>query len=196
MIYTLAEPNNAAEIRYVGWCYAERVLRRFSEHVGRARNGYETTPKAAWINGLLSDGHLPQLAIQETITADERETKERYWIGWHRDNGARLTNSADGGKGCPGFRHNAAAKAKMSARLAGVPKSPEHRCRLAESKRNRKASEATRAKMSAAHSGRKMSPEAVKKSALAHTGMKRSDITRERMRQSWAKRKQSAAGRC
>lgn len=146
-IYGLTDPTTG-EVRYVG--KADNPGRRYQKHIG-ALGMSEDNHKARWVKKLLSQGKSPGLVILEKVPHEQWVEAERRWIAHYRAEGARLTNSTDGGEGVDGYRHP-----------------PEVRQRLSEVMRGRPVSEETRAKLSLVHTGRKMPEEGVRKSAEAH----------------------------
>lgn len=71
-----------------------------------------------------------------------------------RRRGARLVNLTDGGDGMSGHVPTEATRAKRSASMQGVPKSPEHRAALSAACVGRPVSAEARVKISAAFKGR------------------------------------------
>lgn len=191
VIYRLSDPVSF-EVRYVGWCYEDRIIGRLRDHLSRTNK--EPTHKAMWLRSLLASGCQPIMTVCETIKADQRDARERFWIAWYRNQGSSLVNMAEGGKGCSGFTHTLEARRKMSEALKGKPKSLSHRRALAAARRGSQASRETRRKMAAAHLGRRQSTFAIEKTAQAHRGMKRSAEACGRMRLAWERRRHAAPG--
>ena len=185
LIYGLVDPRSDT-VRYIGWCY--NLTSRLKDHICRAAANKEDTWKARWIRKLLTLGLRPIAVVLEETTAEDRGNRERWWIADMRAKGCPLTNTANGGPGCPGYKHSPETIAKFAAKLRGRPKSMDHREKLRISHLGMKASIEARLKMSQSHRGQKMPQSAIERTAAAHRGMKRSEDTRARLRTAWQRR--------
>jgi hypothetical protein len=149
-------------------------------------------------------------------TADEDLAflAEMELIDLHRRIGSPLTNMTDGGEGTAGYKRSAesiergASKLRgrkrpdISERLAGVPKSDDHRRKLSAVRAGSRASDATRAKMSAIRKGRpstmlgkKHRPESIEKIRAAVGGDKAPFLGRKHTAESKAKMSAAHRGR-
>lgn len=150
-----------------------------------------------WICKSKKHGYTVQILAHWDAEADAFE-HERTVIASYRSIGVRLVNLTDGGEGASGNIVSEATKAKISAGLTGIKRSPstcakisavhkgktvseETKAKLRAKRSLRVTSDATRAKMSASQTGRKMSKEAVDKTTAAHRGAKRSAETISRL---------------
>ncbi|HEX7906851.1 MAG TPA: GIY-YIG nuclease family protein [Paraburkholderia sp.] len=126
-IYVLRDPRTD-EVRYVGKT-VKTLADRLSGHINRSRR--IKSPSGSWIKSLAKEGLMP--IIEEIETAgDDWAERERYWIAHYRSVTHKLTNICDGGEG-----------------VGGVKLKPEHRARLAEIGRARKATNAWKSQMGA-----------------------------------------------
>lgn len=155
-IYTLADPKTK-EVRYVG--KSNHPNKRYSNHLSKGTN----THTGNWIKSLKSQGLKPKLEIIDSVSVNEWEFWERYWINQFKAWGFRLTNHLEGGGG------NQIGRTR--------PDTPWNK--------GKKLSETTRNRMSQSHKnldhswkrGRKQSPETIEKriskcSGTDHTNSK------------------------
>jgi len=124
-IYSLNDPETG-EARYVG--KATDLWVRLRQHISKSRG--LRTHRDYWIQSLLSRGLVPTIHPLEGVSEDAWEAAEQAHILRLRQSGARLTNHTDGGEGC---RH-----------WAGKNFSPEHREKIAASRRGVKRAPFTR----------------------------------------------------
>lgn len=118
----------------------------------------KNTHKSNWIRQLVDAGLRPEIEILETPTSAELLSEaEKFWIAYWRSIGARLTNLSDGGEGHEGARHNAEARAKISAAQLGKKASAATRLKMSKAHLGRKASAVSRANMSKGRQGMKFS---------------------------------------
>lgn len=94
-IYALADPDTR-EIRYVGKT-VKSIAKRRAQHLYSSKIG-EKSHKAKWIRLLLSEDRTPDVILLEEVLDHQVEEREKYWIGFHNQNG-RLTNHQLGGGG-------------------------------------------------------------------------------------------------
>ena len=119
-----------------------------------------------WWQGIAKK-HGYAARIRLTVASEELAyLAEQELIDQYRRLGCQLVNMTDGGEGMTGHKmapevvERRAAKMRgkkrpdISARLLGVPKTLEHRQKLAEARLGTKASEATKQKMSKTRTGR------------------------------------------
>ncbi len=153
-IYSLFDPRSK-EIRYIG--KANNPTMRLYRHLRETYN----SPKCRWIKSLLNSGVLPEMDILEEVDASDWEESERFYIGYFRFLGCRLTNLDAGG--AVGKGRSDSTRVKLREISSG---------RRAWNK-GKKASPEARAKMSAAASARVRTPvseETRQKLRVANTG--------------------------
>lgn len=92
-VYALLDPASGA-VRYIGKSVNPRE--RYLAHIERARKGVDTH-QYRWIRSLLRHKRTPIMILLQF--ADDLDKAERFWIKYHRDRGADLTNITDGGTG-------------------------------------------------------------------------------------------------
>jgi hypothetical protein len=139
-IYKLQDPDSL-EVRYVGKT-VHSLDRRLTSHM----KPNPTTYSGKWVNSLLAQGKKPLITLIEEV-GDEWPERERYWIGFYRDQGSRLTNLAEGGLGPSGFAHSDAAKLAISEALRKRARKPETAAKIAESLRGHSVSDDAREKI-------------------------------------------------
>ena len=149
-IYALVDPRDQ-RIRYVG--KAVDPYRRVNGH----RRGIWTEKHDHKTNWLRELGNRPDVIILEAVSQATWEERERFWIAALKEAGHPLTNWTPGGEGFteetsrrvltaevraeisrkskerwqdPAWREMILARRKGT--LKGIPKSPEHRRKIAE----------------------------------------------------------------
>lgn len=157
-IYALCCPLTG-EVRYVGKTCGS-LERRLRGHISEATR-YPHLHKSRWIRSLGS-GARPEIRLLELVTDENWQERERYWIRQFQN----LTNSADGGAGCPPIPKTADHVAKVHAALLGRP---GRACPLEQ-----------RVKISAALKGKRKSDEHAAQVRLARCG-KGSALTAEQV---------------
>ena len=150
-IYTMADPFTPDNVRYVGKT-TQTLQSRLAKHC------YDKTKnhKKSWIAFLAKSGRKPIITEIEAIVSSDQHAAsdaEKKWIAHYRAMGCKLVNLTDGGEGIYGYKHTAAAIAKISS--AG---------------KNHMTPE-LKAKLLAANSGRHPSPETIFK--LSYSNKKR-----------------------
>lgn len=93
-IYILRCPKSG-EIRYVG--KSNDPKKRVYAHARKDKTA--STHKINWIQSLKRDGLQPKLEIIEEVDVQEWKEREKYWIKYYKENGAKLTNYCAGGEG-------------------------------------------------------------------------------------------------
>lgn len=110
VIYVLKDPVTD-EVRYVG--KTNDLTSRIRCHKWEKRHLKKRNHKVRWLRTLTAD---PTVEVLETVSEDNWVERERYWIQHYRDQGARLTNIAEGGEGwTTGKKHSEASNAKNRA---------------------------------------------------------------------------------
>lgn len=152
LIYGLVDPETN-ELRYVGKS-SNGIIRAHRRHSCHCEN---------WRQSLKRRGMRPIVITIENLDEynDTLNERERFWIEYHRSQGAPLTNLTVGGD--------------------GYVLSPEHRAKLLAANTGRPCSSETRAKISAANRGKKRTPEQCAKISDSHRGLKASKKTKVRM---------------
>ena len=92
-IYVLVDPRDE-EIRYVGWTI-RTLPQRLRSHLRDKYPGHKTR----WVQMLRRLGLKPRIDLIQEVPLLDWAAAERYWIGYFRSMGCRLTNSTDGGEG-------------------------------------------------------------------------------------------------
>ncbi len=93
-IYGLKDPRTDI-IRYVG--KTDDTDKRIISHI--ANREYRDTYKDRWIQTLIRDGVSPDIEIIDEVSKDNWEFWEKHYIKLFKSLGAKLVNTADGGKG-------------------------------------------------------------------------------------------------
>lgn len=91
VVYALSDPRDST-IRYVG--ISKNMDRRIKEHLACIGLNFQ---KNIWIQGLLVNGLKPTLIVIEKgiLGLKAAKERERYWIRYHLNNNAPLTNISD-----------------------------------------------------------------------------------------------------
>jgi hypothetical protein len=119
LIYALCDPRDN-QIRYVG--KSSSGLSRPKKHWTHTQTRNSFDPCHNWVRSVMSHGSLPQIEILEEFSnAGELDEAERFWIGYLRFIGCRLTNMSDGGEGQTGFHHSEKTKEQMRNSHTGKP---------------------------------------------------------------------------
>lgn len=153
-VYGLYDPITG-ELRYIGKTKCAKT--RLSIHLSPSHLS-KRNHRVNWIKSVLAKGLKPEFRILEDCHSDmELVAAERRWIAKLRSEGARLTNSTDGGEGAPGAKLSAEHKRKISEAHKGKVISESHRKRLSEVHKGAKRPPRTRSysiNASKAHGGR------------------------------------------
>lgn len=167
VIYTLADPRSG-DVRYVGQTH-QKPKKRLQGHLSRARSGARYH-LMTWIRSLLREGLEPSMTVVEEGEGDLWGITEKKWVAHYRNQGCDLTNSTEGGEGCPGHAVSAEAREKIRRARLGKPLSAEHRAKVAQGNRGKKMQPSSIAKTVAAHIGLKHTDEAKAKISAARKG--------------------------
>jgi hypothetical protein len=177
-IYALTDPDSS-EVRYVG--KSNHPTRCLYLHYREKAPTY----KNRWLRSVRARGQEPVIRILEEIDEADWQERERYWIAFYRERGARLVNGTDGGDGVHGMRHSDEAKARIGEAARGNQYSrgrkptPQETARRSAALRGRVVTEQTRAKIAATKTGRARSPEARAKLSAALKGRPISEAQRK-----------------
>jgi len=101
----------------------DKPEKRYASHISNAKNGKFHSSK--WVNSLLKIGLRPILSVIEMGVGDRWGEVETFWIAWYREQGANLTNHADGGRGPIGCKRTPETRARIRAANLGKKQSPE-----------------------------------------------------------------------
>jgi hypothetical protein len=181
-IYVLRCPDTG-EVRYVGKTVCD-LEKRFSGHL----NDNRKTHRKSWIDGLRAKGKIPTIEPIEEFVDGERDwqDRERYWILFFRQKGARLLNHTDGGEGL----HNPddVTRKKLGDNSRGRVKSEATKKAHREKMLNFRHTEETKRKISEQKKGLKLNLSDSQRQALRdrQTGKRHTEE---------AKRKISIAGK-
>jgi hypothetical protein len=91
VVYTLSDPRDNA-VRYVG--ISKNIDRRIKEHLACVGLNFK---KNIWIQDLLINKMKPDFTIieRDILGLNPAKERERYWIRYHLNNNAQLTNIAE-----------------------------------------------------------------------------------------------------
>lgn len=99
LVYALKDPRTQ-EIRYIG--KSTSGMRRVLQHKNSS-SLKKISHKNNWIKSLLDSGLMYQIEILQNCSSNEETLQaEMYWIKFHKEAGANLTNLTDGGEGTLG----------------------------------------------------------------------------------------------
>jgi group I intron endonuclease len=178
----LVDPETR-EVRYVGKSVDPE--NRFHAHLAPSHLK-DRTHKNAWLRRVVGHGLRPVLLILEEVPAGEDENaRERFWISFYRECGARLTNGTDGGDGTLGRIVSDETREKMARAQRGKkgpPQSEETRRKKSEANKGRSHSAETREKLRQGRLGKKHSEESKRKMSEVKRGRQRGPLSEERKR--------------
>lgn len=110
-IYILIDPVTDC-VRYVG--KANNVHKRYFAHLKDRR----THHRSCWIKGLSNKGLKPIVEVVDTVSKNEWQFWEKYYISLFKSWGFDLTNVSEGGEGS---EHTEETRKRMSDRKKGKP---------------------------------------------------------------------------
>src|SRR3972149_6624196 len=93
IIYGLDDPSTQ-ELRYIGKT-RQSLRRRLQGHL-RAK---EICHRTSWINYLKTRDLKPGIFEIESVSEDDADNAEKFWISYFKFIGANLTNNTEGGGG-------------------------------------------------------------------------------------------------
>lgn len=144
IIYALVDPRDG-QARYVG--RSSSGLKRPRQHTTPS-SLMKSSYKNNWLRALLRSGKRCEIAVlyrsESLVGLDDAEV---YWISELRRRGCRLTNLTPGGGGTVGNDPSEETRQKMRNRKLGGKLSAEHRRKIGDASRGRKATVETRQKM-------------------------------------------------
>ena len=152
--------NATGDPFYVG--YTKCLKRRTASHRYRMNLGINL-PCYNKLRKLLREGHEWIIrVIEDSLSEENVQDRERFWIAYYRAQGIKLYNLTDGGDGATGF-------------------TPEQQKKMSEQRMGHPVSEETRQKISEAHKGMRFTKEHKKNLSIARRERKITDETRRKM---------------
>lgn len=177
-IYTLHDPDTLA-VRYVGFT-TKTLEKRLARHVKLAKFPKSgNSHRISWIRSIIALGKRPVILLVETVSPENWQERERFWISHFRGIGCDLTNSCDGGDGV--LNPTDEVRAKMGAKNRGRVHSAETRARMAASRIGIVVSKEARARMGAARRGKPISKEQIEKLRASRLGKSHSAEARAKI---------------
>jgi len=188
-IYGLDDPETQ-QLRYIGKT-ARGLEVRLRQHLRDCRPSHRVN----WIQSLRARGLMPGIFEIESVSDEQADGAERFWIAYFKYIGADLTNGTDGGEGGSptpevrarlssanlGKTHSAEVRAKISSTSRGRKKSEDTRAKLSSAQRGKKLSAQTRDKISASLRGKTLSAQTRAKLSAANRGRKHTPETRAKI---------------
>lgn len=130
-----------------------------------------------WWNVVIKAGGYFIRKVQQNLSNEQANEREKYWIKFYRGNGFKLTNLTEGGEGVEGRVCSIETRKKMSEWQKGRALPPEHIKKISDSKKGKpsprkgvKLSIELRKKLSEAHKGKPLTLETRKKLSLILKG--------------------------
>lgn len=134
IIYALTCPKCGCP-RYVG--QTSKGVERYQEHL-KSRKGDGSRYKKLWVASLRNQGLQPGFAVLAVLHGPEYlDAAETFWIAELRRRDMPLTNLTDGGHGTRGWKQTAETIAKRMVHFKGVPKTEEHKAKIAATLKGR-----------------------------------------------------------
>ena len=134
-IYTLSDPRNPNEIRYVGKT-KQTLSRRLTNHISDSKSRRYKLHTSNWIYSLLREGISPIIEELDSIECELKEDwadLEKYWISQMKCWGFKLTNLTDGGDGNQNQIFSKEAIEKRAKKIKGIPRDEETKRKISES---------------------------------------------------------------
>ncbi len=140
-VYTLSEPNDINNIRYIGITtktLKERVRHHISETRKYIKNKKKVSHKINWINSLLNKEEKPYITCiyEGYLNIFDISKKEQFFIKKYKILGYCLTNSTNGG--LLNLKMSRDAIKKMSLSKKGIKKgvmNDEHKLKISSSRK-------------------------------------------------------------
>lgn len=140
-IYQLVDPRNN-EVRYVG--KTQRTLtERLSGHMCLIERNY----KRNWIKSLINDGLKAKIELLEICEESNWQEREKFWISFYKNCGARLTNLTDGGQGNQNQYFSKKSQKKKSNTMKLIVFTQERRRKISQALTGKKVKEETKQKL-------------------------------------------------
>lgn len=111
-IYSLENPKTK-EVRYIGKTI-QKLEKRLTAHVYESK--HRKNHKCNWINKLIRENVKPKIKLIDTVSEDNWEFWETYWIEQFKTWGFKLVNQTPGGEG---YKHSDETKEKISIANSG-----------------------------------------------------------------------------
>jgi len=175
------------EVRYIG--QTMHPSSRKSAHCNKSKISKENNHRSSWVLKILENGSKPIFEILEECAIECMDDRGIYWIAKLRNEGARLTNTSEGGKTARGWKLTQDQISKFSTSQKGKRLSETHKAIISENRKGVKATEETRRKMSVSRIGLQRSKESIRKTSEFHMGRKRSLDTRLKQKAKWEQRR-------
>lgn len=139
-IYALLDPVTK-EIRYIG-C-SKHIHKRWINHCKiQTCIKFKSTYLHKWLRSLAAKPLY--IVIEETSNIQERE---KYWISFYKNEGAKLVNTTDGGEGVCGYKFSDEQKKMISEKTKKAMKNPLIHAKCVEGGNKSGFAERTRVKI-------------------------------------------------
>lgn len=143
-IYTLSDPRDPDNIRYVGKTTSE-LKRRLSGHISYTRRAFENKTTRSYVNNwiwsLLKEEITPLITeLDSKEYADDSKDwviLEQYWISQIKTWGFKITNLTDGGDGNQNQIFSKESIEKRAEKIRGIPRPTEVREKISESNKGK-----------------------------------------------------------
>ena len=127
-IYTMSSSGNPNNIRYVGKTI-HTLSRRLSMHISFAKRNkaanYYCNHTSNWINKELKEGNTILIEEIDSVSFENWEFWEQYWISQFKCWGFKLTNLTSGGDGNQNMHFSEESNKARSRALLGKPRPQE-----------------------------------------------------------------------
>ncbi len=115
-IYVIKDPRTN-EVRYVG--QTSKGSSRFRSHLYSSKT--KTYPICIFIKELIDVNLSPIFEIQEYVSIDQLDDREKYWIAVYKQLGSDLLNLTQGGSSVRGYIMTEESKSRFRLKRAGKP---------------------------------------------------------------------------
>lgn len=100
-IYGLVNPNEPEKIRYIGQT-SKSLKVRLRNHIDKAKREKALNHRICWLKSLLIQDLQPtMILIEDNLTQQEANIKEKFYIKLFKSMGANLVNTSEGGEYAP-----------------------------------------------------------------------------------------------